>query len=54
VRSQATVADVSYMRAMIPHHSIAIMTSRRAHLSDPPCVNWPTASPARRCRRSRR
>lgn len=34
VRSQATVDDVSYMRAMIPHHSIAIMTSRRAHLQD--------------------
>ena len=35
VRSQATVEDVSYMRAMIPHHSIAIMTSRRARISDP-------------------
>lgn len=35
VRSQATVADVSYMRAMIPHHSIAIMTSRRADITDP-------------------
>jgi hypothetical protein len=35
VRSQVTVQDVSYMRAMIPHHSIAIMTSRRAEFSDP-------------------
>ena len=35
VRSQATVDEVSYMKAMIPHHSIAIMTSRRAHISDP-------------------
>ncbi|AKM08393.1 DUF305 domain-containing protein [Pelagerythrobacter marensis] len=35
VRSQATVGDVSYMKAMIPHHSIAIMTSRRAEISDP-------------------
>ena len=35
VRSQATVDDVSYMRAMIPHHSIAIMTSKRANISDP-------------------
>jgi len=35
VRSQATVDDVSYMKAMIPHHSIAIMTSKRAHISDP-------------------
>ena len=35
VRSQETVDDVSYMSAMIPHHSIAIMTSRRAHIRDP-------------------
>ncbi len=35
VRSQETVDDVSYMKAMIPHHSIAILTSRRAHISDP-------------------
>ena len=35
VRSQTTVEDVSYMRAMIPHHSIAIMTSERANISDP-------------------
>lgn len=35
VRSQITVGDTSYMRAMIPHHSIAIMTSSRANISDP-------------------
>lgn len=35
VRSQATVEDVSWMKAMIPHHSIAILTSERAHISDP-------------------
>jgi Na+/proline symporter len=35
VRSQDTVYDVSYMKAMIPHHSIAIMTSERAHIRDP-------------------
>jgi len=35
VRSQNTVDDVSYMKAMIPHHSIAIMTSERAHIRDP-------------------
>ncbi len=35
VRSQQTVEDVSYMKAMIPHHSIAILTSSRAHISDP-------------------
>ncbi len=34
VRSQATVGDTSYMRAMIPHHSIAIMTSSRANIED--------------------
>ncbi len=35
VRSQQTVDDVSYMKAMIPHHSIAIMTSERAKIRDP-------------------
>jgi hypothetical protein len=35
VRSQATVSGASYMRAMIPHHSIAIMTSERAQIRDP-------------------
>ena len=35
VRSQSTVTDTEYMKAMIPHHSIAIMTSERAHIRDP-------------------
>ncbi|QIK39605.1 DUF305 domain-containing protein [Pontivivens nitratireducens] len=35
VRSQDTVDDVAWMKAMIPHHSIAILTSERAHISDP-------------------
>ncbi len=35
LRSQATVDDVAYMKAMIPHHSIAILTSERANISDP-------------------
>jgi Ca2+/Na+ antiporter len=35
VRSQITVEDKSYMSAMIPHHSIAILTSERAKISDP-------------------
>lgn len=35
VRSQATVGDVEYMKAMVPHHSIAILTSERAQISDP-------------------
>lgn len=35
VRSQQTVDDVAYMKAMIPHHSIAVMTSERAQIRDP-------------------
>lgn len=35
VRSQSTITDVDYMKAMIPHHSIAIMTSERAQITDP-------------------
>lgn len=35
VRSQATVDQVSWMKAMIPHHSIAILTSTRARINDP-------------------
>lgn len=34
VRSQITVADSSWMKAMIPHHSIAILTSSRANIED--------------------
>lgn len=35
VRSQTTVGDLAWMKAMIPHHSIAILTSERANISDP-------------------
>ena len=36
VRAQAPiVGDVLWMRAMIPHHSIAILTSERADIQDP-------------------
>ena len=35
LRSQALVDDVDYMEAMIPHHSIAILTSERAQIKDP-------------------
>jgi hypothetical protein len=35
VRTQATVGDVAWMKAMIPHHSIAVLTSERANISDP-------------------
>ena len=34
VRSQTTVGDDSYMSAMIPHHSIAILTSERSQIED--------------------
>lgn len=34
VRSQVAVTDVDYMQGMIPHHSIAILTSDRAGLQD--------------------
>jgi hypothetical protein len=34
VRSQILVGDSSYMSAMIPHHSIAILTSERAQIQD--------------------
>lgn len=34
VRSQVTVSDVDYMEGMIPHHSIAILTSERAQIED--------------------
>lgn len=35
VRSQVTVTGVDYMEGMIPHHSIAILTSERAKIKDP-------------------
>lgn len=35
VRSQITVSDADYMEGMIPHHSIAILTSERARIVDP-------------------
>ena len=34
VRSQVTVNDVDYMEGMIPHHSIAILTSEHAQIED--------------------
>lgn len=35
VRQQEPIEDVRWMKAMIPHHSIAILTSSRAEISDP-------------------
>jgi hypothetical protein len=34
VRSQVKVQDESWMKAMIPHHSIAVLTSERANIDD--------------------
>lgn len=33
-RTQASVDDVAWMKAMIPHHSSALLTSKRADISD--------------------
>ncbi|SDC02092.1 DUF305 domain-containing protein [Ruegeria marina] len=35
LRTQRSVGDIDWMRAMIPHHSIAILTSERAKITDP-------------------
>lgn len=35
VRQQKPIDDVKWMKAMIPHHSIAILTSGKASLTDP-------------------
>lgn len=35
IRSQVTVSGTDYMQAMIPHHSIAILTSERSGIGDP-------------------
>lgn len=35
MRNQTTIDDVDYMEGMIPHHSIAILTSERANIEDP-------------------
>lgn len=36
VRAQSpVVGDILWMKAMIPHHSIAILTSKRADIKDP-------------------
>jgi uncharacterized protein (DUF305 family) len=35
LRTQTPIADVQYMKAMIPHHSSAIMVSKHADLKDP-------------------
>ncbi len=34
LRTQTPISDVQYMKAMIPHHSSAIMVSKHANLKD--------------------
>lgn len=35
LRTQTPISDVNYMKAMIPHHSSAIMVSKHANIKDP-------------------
>ena len=35
LRTQTPIGDVQYMKAMIPHHSSAIMVSKHANITDP-------------------
>jgi len=35
LRTQTPIDDIQYMKAMIPHHSSAIMTSKNASIKDP-------------------
>ena len=35
LRTQTPISDIQYMKAMIPHHSSAIMVSKHANLTDP-------------------
>lgn len=35
LRTQTPISDEQYMKAMIPHHSSAILTSQEANIKDP-------------------
>ena len=35
LRTQSPISDIQYMKAMIPHHSSAILTSKHANITDP-------------------
>lgn len=35
LRTQTPIGDKAYMKAMIPHHSSAILTSKHAQIKDP-------------------
>ncbi len=39
LRTQTPIADIQYMKAMIPHHSSAILTSKYADIQDPEVKN---------------
>jgi uncharacterized protein (DUF305 family) len=39
LRTQTPISDVQYMKAMIPHHSSAIMVSKHANIKDPEVKN---------------
>jgi hypothetical protein len=34
-RAQILIGDVAFMKAMVPHHSIAINNARKASITDP-------------------
>ncbi|MEQ8471868.1 MAG: DUF305 domain-containing protein [Marinoscillum sp.] len=38
LRNQVFISDVHWMKAMVPHHSSAIMVSQKAHLKDPEAI----------------
>lgn len=38
LRQQTLIGDEQWMKAMIPHHSSAIMVSQKAHLKDPEAI----------------
>lgn len=40
LRNQTLISDEQYMKAMIPHHSSAILTSKNAYLTDPEVKNF--------------
>lgn len=35
LRTQTPISDLQYLKAMIPHHSSAILTSKNANIKDP-------------------
>lgn len=54
LRTQSTIGDVAWMRAMIPHQFIAILTSERANVEDPRVQEMADSSSRPSATRSRR